>query len=275
VADQIAQLPLQHKTAAILKRVMLSSVIPKLATGHGLQVTPAPLLPANPRASELAELLIAADQAAAAELIKELQAAHGPFVNFYATLFEPAARQLGDLWSDDTCSEFDVTLGLCRLQTAIRLLSADTLRPLPSRLPQPIVLIAPEPGELHRLGAALDSDVLWNAGWSPHCEYPTDDKTLQDLVSSTWFDVLDLSLSAAFRREHWLPRIAETIAHAREASRNPALMVVVGGRVFLEEKSAATTVGADLATKTALHVDRSIKESLRLAARPVSASGNM
>jgi methanogenic corrinoid protein MtbC1 len=275
VADQIAALPLHHKTAAILKRVMLSSVIPKLATGHGVQARQAALLPASPRAEELAELLIAADQAAAAELIKELQAEQGPFVNLYATLFEPAARRLGDLWSDDTCSEFDVTLGLCRLQTAVRLLSADTVRPLPSRLKQPIVLIAPEPGELHRLGAALDSDTLWNAGWSPHCEYPTDDKTLQDLVSSTWFDVLDLSLSAAFRREHWLPRITETIAHAREASRNPALMVVVGGRVFLEEQTAGSKVGADLATKTALNVDRSIKESLRLAARPVSGSGNM
>jgi hypothetical protein len=209
-------------------------------------------------------LLIAADQSAAVELIKELQDAEGAVQPLYATLFEPAARSLGDLWNEDVCSEFDVTLGLCRLQTAVRLLAGAALPESRPGLVQPLVLIAPEPGELHQLGAAMDSEVLFHAGWSPHCEYPADDKALQDLLSGTWFDVLDLSLSAAFRRESWLPRVSRTIAQARLASQNPALVVVVGGRVFKEEQRAGAAVGADLASRTALHVDRSILETMRL-----------
>jgi hypothetical protein len=120
------------------------------------------------------------------------------------------------------------------------------------------VLIVPEPGELHRLGAALDNSILGNAGWSPDCAYPADDRALQEILASKWFDVLDLSLSIALRREHFLPRLTETIARARGASQNPALVVVVGGRVFREQRAAGTRVGADLAVLTSGTVDRSI-----------------
>jgi hypothetical protein len=173
----------------------------------------------------------------------------------YAPLFEPAARSLGDLWGDDLCSEFDVTLGLCRLQTAVRLLGVDAPRAV-FRGVQPNVLVAPAPGEPHQLAGALDTEWLWNAGWAPQFEFPADDRALADLVSATWIDVLDLSLSAAFRRAESLPRLARTIAQARRASRNPALVVVVGGRAFVEAGAAGPDVGADLASRTSRNVDR-------------------
>jgi hypothetical protein len=195
-----------------------------------------------------------------------VQAETAPSLLHYATLFEPVARRLGDLWSEDVCTELDVTLGLSRIQTAVRLLSTDLVRRRAAGLPGPDVLIAPEPGEMHRLGAALDSEVMWNVGWNPHCEYPADDHALQDMLAATWFDVLDLSLSAAFRREHWLPRLTKTIAEARHASRNPALVVVVGGRMFAERRAAGAQVGADVASTSALHVDQSIMNGLRTGA---------
>ncbi|MBV9656127.1 MAG: hypothetical protein JOZ42_16345, partial [Acetobacteraceae bacterium] len=74
-------------------------------------------------------------------------------------------------------------------------------------------------------------------------------------------DALDLSLSAAFGREHWLPRITDTIARARRASRNPALVVVVGGRAFTEG-DAGVRSGADVTSRTALHIDHSILQGL-------------
>jgi methanogenic corrinoid protein MtbC1 len=263
-----ASLPLHRHAAAILKAVILDTVIPELAARHGLapdglaQDGPGPL-PVGKRMLELAELLIAADPTAARELIAELQAAEPGTVSLYATLFEPAARRLGDLWSEDVCSEFDVTLGLARIQSAVRLLSPELVRRTARRRPGPAVLIAPEPGELHRLGAVLDSEVLWNIGWNPHCAYPADDHALEDIMAATWFDVLDLSLSAAFRREHWLPRLTRTIDAARHASRNPTLVVVVGGRVFAEHRAIGAQVGADAASTTALHVDQSIMHGMR------------
>ncbi len=252
--------PLPGRMTEILRSVMLSAVIPTLV--H--QLDPARLCgPAHPRADELADLLLSADPDAALDLIRELQDAHGPNP-LYAPLFEPAARRLGDLWGDDDCSEFDVTLGLARLQTAIRALTPGLRHSMPTSAP-PVVLIAPEPGELHQLGAALDSDVLWRAGWAPHDALPETDQALQDLLAGTWFDVLDLSLSTAFRREDRLPHLGATIASARRASRNPALVVIVGGRLFVEERGAGLEAGADYASLSADRVDRSIMESLRAA----------
>ena len=47
---------------------------------------------------------------------------------------------------------------------ALRLLSAADLPPIPAVMPCHTVLVAPEPGEVHILGAAMDSEVLWHAG---------------------------------------------------------------------------------------------------------------
>jgi hypothetical protein len=78
---------------------------------------------------------------------------------------------------------------------------------------------------------------------------------MQDLVSTTWFDALDVSLSAAFQREDLLPNLTKTIADARRASLNPALLVVVGGRIFSDHKTSGNQVGADLTSMSALNVD--------------------
>jgi hypothetical protein len=177
---------------------------------------------------------------------------------FYSSLVEPAARSLGDMWNEDVCSEVDLTIGLCRLQSAARLLASEKVSVFAGRPEQPAVLIVPEPGEMHSLGASLDGRMLENAGWAPHCEFPADDRALEEMVSGTWFDVLDMSLSVALRQESWLPRLKESIAQARRASKNPALVVLVGGRVFAESKAAGEAVGADVASTTSGTVERSI-----------------
>ena len=280
--DQINRAHLNGQVAAIVKRVLLSAVVPDLARSHGANDSGPGRYPANPRVAELVELLLATDQEAARELIRELQFDEGWMLPLASTLFEPAARRLGDLWSEDQCSEFDVTLGLCRIQAAARLLAQGVPRsttratrrtvPRGRLLARPAsILIAPEPGELHGLGAALESEALWNAGWSPRCERPADDRSLEELVSGSWFDVLDVSFSAAFQREHWLSRLTTTIARARRASMNPALLVVVGGRIFAERRKTSIQVGADLTSMTASTVD----ELIRLAMARRSAGSNL
>lgn len=239
---------------AALEEVIRAAVLPRIAGEMGI----GPARASHVRAPELARLLALADPQAAIALMRELLAEAGALRPLYASLFEPAARGLGDLWGDDLCSEVEVTLGLCRLQSGIRLLADGQAHPLPAHRPLHSVLVAPEPGELHRLGAALDSDMLSDAGWSPECAFPADDRALQTLLAASWFDALDLTLSTAFRREHWLPRVTRTIVLAREASRNPALVVVVGGRVFAEQRDAGSRVGADASSTTALEIEQLI-----------------
>ena len=218
---------------------------------------------AHPRVAELVRLLIAADPSAAKDLVRQLHGTDQNFASLYASVFEPAARQLGDLWNLDDCSEFDVTVGLGRLQASI--ISLSDLSTRPDRIVRglPTVLVAPQPGETHALGAALDSDLLWRAGWDTHAEFPRTDSALDALVAGTWFDALDLSLSAAFQREHWLPRLTETIAHARTASMNPEMVVVVGGRVFSDEGATSAQVGADASCASAVQVEARILKALK------------
>lgn len=124
------------------------------------------------------------------------------------------------------------------------------------------VLVAPMPGELHALTATLDAEVLWQAGWDLRCERPDTDAALGKMLSRQWFDALDLSLSAAFAREHWLPRMARTIAVARAASRNPSLVVVVRGRAFFEQVDSHQQVGAETACETALQIETVLAQTL-------------
>jgi hypothetical protein len=57
--------------------------------------------------------------------------------------------------------------------------------------------------------------------------------------------------------------MAHTIACAREASLNPDVVVVVGGRIFFESGAVASTVGADEAHMSALQAPHSIRSVRR------------
>jgi hypothetical protein len=205
------------------------------------------------RVAELTELLLASDAAAALELIHEQAGQGASAVPLYASLLEPAARRLGDMLKDEGNNGLDLTIALSRLQSAVRLLGVESLNPFGHHhgAVEPSVLVVPLPGEIHGLGAALDSEAMWQEGWSPQSEFPVSDEALQKIVKGHWFDVLDLSLSVSLRREHWLERMATTIGLARRASMNPALIILAGGRVFAEDGATADTVGADGANKTA------------------------
>jgi methanogenic corrinoid protein MtbC1 len=241
-----------------------AAVVPHLVASQGFTRHRFGFAPAaDPCVAELAGLLTAADPEAAFELIEDLQARAGSVTALYGSLFEPVARVLGDRWGADDCSEFEVTLGLCRLQTAARRTGAGPRARQRAGLPVRAVLVVPQPGEHHTLGAALDSELLWQAGWDAHCDYLASDEDLQAVLAGAWFDALDLSLSAAFRREHWLSRMARTIAQARAASRNPALVVVVGGRVFVEQADAVARVGADAGARSSMQVEQCVQRVLR------------
>jgi methanogenic corrinoid protein MtbC1 len=254
----------ESRKGAILAELIHQRVLPELAARHGIAPVKAPPV-IDQRVAELADLLLASHEGAALELIHEQVSQAPSAVPLYATLLEPAARRLGDLSREDVCSALELTIALSHLQTAVRLLGAESLHPIHASALAPSVLVVPLPGELHGLGAALDSEAMWEEGWSPQSEFPLDDEALQKLLSTSWFDVLDLSVSVALRREHWLPRLATTIAMARRASLNPGLTVMVGGRVFAEDAATAATVGANAASKTAANIVEDVLQGAGLS----------
>jgi Sensors of blue-light using FAD len=230
-------------------------ILPGLLAKHAKPVLPPFAI--DPRAAELARLLLAAEPREAFALIDRLRADGRSITQLCAGLFEPAARALGDLWQADDCSEFEVTLGLGHLQVALHRVSDDTSSSDVPRLAcasPHAVLVAASPHEPHVLGSVIASEMFWRAGWDVRCAFPDSDTALSQLVHDRWFDVLDLSLSGAFTRAHRLPALAATIRAVHAHSRNPALMVIVDGRVFHEQPQAGAEVGADASSSSALGV---------------------
>jgi len=254
---------------AVQTESIVSTVIPHLFVRHEAIRASAPKLAMTARGAELARLLIAPNPDEGFALIERSLARTATPISLFTDLLEPAARSLGDLWSEDSCSEFEVSIGLCHLQSAIRRIGFDHLPAPLSRPQQRSVLVISQPGEPHSFCAALNSEMLRHTGWKVVNEFPACDLDVEDIVAGGSFDALNLSLSPSLRREHWLPRMAVTVRKARHASRNPALVVIVSGRVFAEQPDACASVGADAATVSAQQVERRIMRAmLKRAARP-------
>jgi hypothetical protein len=258
-----AQSEFEHEFARldheILKRVVDSTVLPQVTPRYGIEEPLQVEAGRDPRMASLARLLVATDPAEAFALLDVLHAEAGSLRASCMWVSEPAARDLGDLWASDEVSEFDVTLGLGRLQQSFRKLCLEAdHNDRPQERMRGRILIAPLPGEQHLMGAVFDAEMMWREGWDTHCEFPEDNKALMGLVKRQWFDVVDLSLSLAFNREDWMPRMAQTITDVRRASLNPALVVVVRGRVFFDHDGPLPevihSVGADGASTAAVLV---------------------
>jgi hypothetical protein len=204
-------------------------------------------------AGQLALLLTDPDEPDADDLLVARTDVFDSIPRLFAGLFEPAARVMGDLWLADDCEDWQVTLGMCRLLTLSHdVAAAEGRRPAASS--RRSALVVSLPGETHLLEAALHAELFWRAGWQVRHETPAGDADLASLVATQGFDVLDVCLSAAYRRDDWLPRMARTIAKARAASHNEDLAVLVSGRRFYEDASAAARVGADGCCPVSCHL---------------------
>lgn len=199
---------------------------------------------------ELADVLQALDPGAAVRYVDALLDQGADLEPLFHEVFEPAARCLGGLWEDDRCDDFNVTLALGRLQVEVHRVSAALVHPKRIAQPGQAVLVAPQPGEAHGLNASMCAELFLRDGWDVSREYPADDQDLRKILHEQWFDVLDLSLSAALRRDQQLPAMRFTIRAARAASLNPALAVIVDGRSFFECPQAYLEVGADIGCST-------------------------
>lgn len=250
-----AQLMADHFS---LRALVDQLIVPELLARHGATPpaasTVTPSLAPSPAAQDLARLLLAPDPQAAFARLAGLRAQGQALGSLSAGLLEPAARALGDLWRSDACSELALSVALGHLQSAFRRAGARSLPADLARAPLSAarrVLVAPPPQERHLLGSVIASEMFWHAGWSVSCEFPDSDEALGQALQAQWFDVLDLSLSSAFTREHRLPAMAASVRAARAGSLNPGLVVIVDGRMFYEHPEAFARVGADAGSANA------------------------
>lgn len=230
-----------------LARVIEIDIIPRLLLAHRDQVGPI-ALSVQPAASIPPGY---ADQFAAATLTEEvapllaraeaLMAGGVTVETVYLELLAPAARRLGAWWDEDACDFVDVTMGLWRIQEIVHALSALIPGIAPVEGAARRALFAPAPGEQHGLGAIIVEEFFRRAGWQTWSAPALDEDELVALAAGRVFEIVGLTVSV----HNHLPTLPRTIAAVRRASRNPDVVILVGGRVFVERPGLAEEVGAD------------------------------
>lgn len=176
-------------------------------------------------------------------------------------LFAPTARLLGDMWSEDLCSFTDVTISLSRLQQAMRELAgpSDSDR---LGMPHGRILLAPVPGDQHSFGVSMLEGFFRRDGWEVCNDAgPMSRRELVSLAQTEWLDVIALSLSSDIHYD----RMQRLISALRQASRNPSVFVMVGGRYFMDHPESVVVVGADAVAFDAPDALRQASSGLSLA----------
>jgi methanogenic corrinoid protein MtbC1 len=193
----------------------------------------------------VAELALRGDETAIAGGLQELMLMGQDFATLQAGLVEEAARLLGDWWLEDTIRASEITLALGYLQASLRRISTPDRRASAPQSADRQILMAPLPGEPHRLGVALVGDAFRRVGWIVTSEYPTSVKALTDYLQVRRYDALTLCLSDVLEGSDQIDPLIEAIKAARWACGNPALIILAGGRLFQRQPDLAKLVGAD------------------------------
>lgn len=237
--------PCETRRRAILTRTVEFEVIPRLLRAR----RPASVTPAH--VAELVELTLGPVEPATSGFVEVMRHQGFRAESLYLDLLSPAAVRLGDMWVEDLCDFTDVTIGLNRLQGAMRVLSPSFLGPAflaGAELGARRAILVPLPGEQHTFGLAMVHEFFRRAGWSAWSGPIASAAELATMLRTEWFDVLGFSLSCDER----LDSVPRQIRAVRQASRNPALAVMVGGPPFTLDPTLVAAVGADGTARDAL-----------------------
>jgi methanogenic corrinoid protein MtbC1 len=168
------------------------------------------------------------------EFLEDLLDAGHSLDTVYVDLLTPAARQLGVLWSEDSCDFVEVTLACCQMQRVIRRISRRLVRARPDS-GKGSVMVAALKDEQHTLGPILVAELLDQVGWDVRLGEP-----FQPVTDMTGVHLLAFSLARVDRWEEARDRIAELRALA-----DRPIQVIVGGGAFLIRPGLVSRVGAD------------------------------
>ncbi len=232
-----------ERRRAILTRTVELDVIPRLLVAHPRPAAPAGagLLVTAVHVADLVGLVLSRGEPEAVAFVEAMHGEGAAAESLYLDLLAPAARRLGEMWEDDTCDFTEVTIGLWRLQNAMRELSPSFLRSANPRSNGPRALLVPLPGEDHTFGLSMVYEFFRRAGWNAWSGPVSSSADLRGLVRHEWVEVIGFSLAC----DEKLDAVRAEIRSVRRASMNPGLGVLVGGPGFTANPLLAAEVGAD------------------------------
>jgi methanogenic corrinoid protein MtbC1 len=250
-----------------LRQTIESTVLPRLVTDARAELLlapdgqgPDPMRPHPEDVHMLAELLLREDFDACERFVERFQQAGYSAEHIMLELLAPAARVLGAKWESDACLFTEVTLGLGRLQGMVFGMGREPgvdpegVQTLPVAGRRALLLAMP--GSHHTLGVLMLSEFFRRGGWDVCNESCDAQAEIQALVSDHWFDLIGLSAST----QAHLEALPSVILSLRRRSRNPDLVVMVGGPSFAHRPELSSNVGADF---TASDARQAVEEAVR------------
>ena len=245
--------------------IIEAQIIPRLLKAervNGTNLTLAPASRAMPSKEEIdtfVELCVSQDPFVAMIFVKKLLEEGLNTEHIFLELITPAARELGTQWELDRMDFVDVTHGLVRLHAIAHeigfayrdgpVVQGDIKR----------VMIASAPGSKHSLGPTIVADFFRKEGWQVVIEISSSKKELVQAVENEWFDTVGLSVSIASQ----LADLGDLVDKIKRCSRNPGIVVLLGGPIFIVENLQASDFGA-----SGICVDAKEAVSLALALQP-------
>ena len=235
----------RDRSAIELARMVESEIIPRLMLAHRDLVAPEDLQAVGPAVTSDAletfvRMTLQCEVGKLVAFVKAMMSAGLTLSEAYRELLIPTARLLGEYWEDDTLSFSDVTIGLSRLQQVVRAFGRDA-PPRDLSDDAHSAYFIPCPYEQHTFGLTILEDSFRRNGWRTWLDASATPEQATDAVRSDWFDVFGLSATSEASSE----LIASTIGTVRKASRNPRLLVLVGGGLFAAHPELVAEVGAD------------------------------
>lgn len=227
-----------------LAHTLETEVIPRLVQFHRDQPFDPARLPQDHEVEGLTDALIEDSDARIETLVRTLVLRGVAVADLYTELLAPAARRLGVLWERDQVDFATVTVGLGRLQRLMRQLSpafgVEVEHPAHGRR---IVLTQPD-SDQHIFGLAMVAEFFRREGWDVLGGVSGVGIDAAAWVRRDWFDAVGFSIGS----ELSLGWLRDTVAKVRSESRNPALVVLVGGPIFTLHPELTADVGADATT---------------------------
>lgn len=237
---------------ALLERTIEGEIIPRLMLAHRLSPTPTfaardEAEPSFNDVSEFAVMVMKHEVAVAIDFVDAMRARGVPLEKVFLELLAPAARLLGDWWKRDVCDFSYVTVGLSRLHQILREYGPDFENETQDCDQGLRALLVPAPVEQQSLGLVMVDLVMTEeffrrAGWDVWAGPPESTDELIKLTSKEWFTLVGFWDSC----DGLIDELASCIGAMRKASMNPSIIVMVGGREFMERPELAARVGADV-----------------------------
>jgi methanogenic corrinoid protein MtbC1 len=237
-----------------LTHTLETDVIPRLVRQHrddgpggpgGTLGHPGPVgddpLPQPAELQSFVDALIAEDDERTVRIIHTLRQRGVPVGVVYVELLAPAARVLGVMWEQDRVDFATATVSLGRLQRLMRQLSPDFGREVEHPYHGRRVLLTQPESEQHMFGLSMVAEFFRREGWDVLGGVAGIGIEPVAWVRRDWFDVIGFSIGS----ETNLGWLRDTIAAVRLASRNPVLVVLVGGPLFSTHPQWVPEVGAD------------------------------